>query len=153
MPIDKWGLDVVAVGSQKALMLPPGLAIVAVSEKAWKANERANLPRFYLDLARERRAQDKGETAFTPAVSLIVGLRESLRMLKEETLEGVFNRHERLAKATRAAAGGLGLELFSSSPVNSVTAIRVPAGDRRLGGHQPDARRATASPSPAARIT
>lgn len=128
VPMDKWGMDVVIVGSQKALMLPPGLAVVAISDKAWKANERSNLPRFYLDLMRERKSQEKGETAFTPAVSLVVGLRESLRMLKEETLEGVWARHERLAKATRAAAGGLGLELFSSSPVNSVTAIRVPNG-------------------------
>jgi aspartate aminotransferase-like enzyme len=128
VPMDKWGLDVVVVGSQKALMLPPGLAVVAVSDKAWKANERANLPRFYNDLLREKKSQEKGETAFTPAVSLVVGLRESLLMLKEETLEGVFNRHDRLAKATRAAAGGLGLELFSSSPSNSVTAIRVPNG-------------------------
>jgi aspartate aminotransferase-like enzyme len=128
VPMDKWGLDVVCVGSQKALMLPPGLAVVAVSDKAWKANERSNLPRFYLDLVRERKSQEKGETAFTPAVSLVVGLRESLRMLKEETLEGVFHRHERLAKATRAATGGLGLELLSSSPVNSVTGIRVPNG-------------------------
>jgi aspartate aminotransferase-like enzyme len=128
VPMDRWGLDVVCVGSQKALMLPPGLAVVAVSDKAWKANERSNLPRFYLDLTRERKSQEKGETAFTPAVSLIVGLRESLRMLKEETLEGVFHRHERLAKATRAATGGLGLELLSSSPVNSVTGIRVPNG-------------------------
>jgi aspartate aminotransferase-like enzyme len=128
VPMDRWGLDVVCVGSQKALMLPPGLAVVAVSDKAWKANERSNLPRFYLDLTRERKSQEKGETAFTPAVSLVVGLRESLRMLKEETLEGVFNRHDRLAKATRAATGGLGLELFSSSPANSVTGIRVPNG-------------------------
>jgi aspartate aminotransferase-like enzyme len=128
VPMDRWGLDVVCVGSQKALMLPPGLAVVAVSEKAWKANERSNLPRFYLDLMRERKSQEKGESAFTPAVSLVVGLRESLRMLKEETLEGVFHRHERLAKATRAATGGLGLELLSSSPVNSVTGIRVPNG-------------------------
>jgi aspartate aminotransferase-like enzyme len=128
VPIEQWGLDVVVVGSQKALMLPPGLAIVVVSDKAWKAQERANLPRFYLDLMRERKSQDKGETAFTPAISLVVGLRESLRMLKEETLEGVWNRHERLAKATRAASGGLGLELFSSSPTNAVTAFRVPSG-------------------------
>jgi aspartate aminotransferase-like enzyme len=128
VPVDKWGLDVVVVGSQKALMLPPGLAVVAVSEKAWKANERANLPRFYNDLLREKKSQEKGETAFTPAVTLVVGLHEALRMLKEETLEGVFGRHDRLAKATRAAAGGLGLELFSSSPVNSVTGIRVPNG-------------------------
>jgi aspartate aminotransferase-like enzyme len=128
VPVDRWGLDVVVVGSQKALMLPPGLAVVAVSDKAWKANERANLPRFYLDLMRERKSQEKGETAFTPAVSLVVGLRESLRMLKEEGLENVWHRHERLAKATRAASGGLGLELFSSSPTNAVTGIRVPSG-------------------------
>jgi aspartate aminotransferase-like enzyme len=128
VPMDRWGIDVVCLGSQKALMLPPGLAIVAASEKAWQANERANLPRFYSDLARERKSQERGETAFTPAVSLIVGLQESLRMLKEETLEGVFNRHDRLAKATRAAAGGLGLELFASAPTNAVTAIRVPSG-------------------------
>ncbi|HVY39082.1 MAG TPA: alanine--glyoxylate aminotransferase family protein [Polyangia bacterium] len=128
VPFDRWGLDVLCIGSQKALMLPPGLCGVAVSEKAWKACERADLPRFYLDLRAERRSQEKGETAFTPAVSLVVGLRESLRMIKEETLDGVFLRHERLAKATRAAAGGLGLDLFSSSPVNSVTGIRVPQG-------------------------
>jgi aspartate aminotransferase-like enzyme len=128
VPMDRWGLDVVVLGSQKALMLPPGLAMVAVSEKAWKANARSNLPRFYADLARERKSQEKGETHFTPAVTLIVGLQESLRMLKEETLPGVFVRHERLAKATRAAAGGLGLELFAATPSNAVTAIRVPAG-------------------------
>jgi aspartate aminotransferase-like enzyme len=128
VPMDDWGLDVVCVGSQKALMLPPGLAMIAASEKAWKANQRCDLPRFYADLARERRSQEKGETAFTPAVSLIVGLQESLRMLKEETLEGVWSRHARLARATRAAAGGLGLELFASAPTNAVTAIRVPSG-------------------------
>jgi aspartate aminotransferase-like enzyme len=128
VPMDKWGLDVVCLGSQKALMLPPGLAMVAASEKAWAANAKASLPRFYLDLMREKKSQEKGETAFTPAVSLIVGLRESLRMLREEGLEGVWSRHDRLAKATRSAAGGLGLELFSSSPTNAVTAIRVPGG-------------------------
>ncbi len=128
VPVDQWGLDVTVVGSQKALMLPPGLAMVVVSDKAWKAHDRANLPRFYLDLMRERRSQEKGETAFTPAISLFVGLRESLRMLKEETLEKVWDRHERLAKATRAASGGLGLELFSSSPTNAVTGYLVPNG-------------------------
>jgi aspartate aminotransferase-like enzyme len=128
VPMDRWGLDVVCVGSQKALMLPPGLAMIAASDKAWAASAKANLPRFYLDLAREKRSQDKGETAFTPAVSLVMGMRESLRMLRDETLEGVWNRHERLAKATRSAAGGLGLELLSSSPTNAVTAIRVPGG-------------------------
>lgn len=125
---DAWGLDVVICGSQKALMLPPGLATVSVSEKAWKFNEKCDLPRFYLNLASERKSQMKAENAFTPAVSLIVGLRESLRMLKEETLPGVLARHDRLAKGTRAAALGLGLELFAEKPTSSVTAIRVPAG-------------------------
>jgi len=128
VPMDRWGLDVVCMASQKALMLPPGRAMVAASEKAWAANARADLPRFYLDLLHERKSQERGETAFTPAVSLVVGLRESLRLIREETLEGVWTRHERLAKATRSAAGGLGLELFSSSPSNAVTAIRVPGG-------------------------
>jgi aspartate aminotransferase-like enzyme len=128
VPVDEWGFDVTVCGSQKALMLPPGLAMVAVSDKGWKANERANLPRFYADLGRERKSQDKGETAFTPAISLVMGLRESLRMMKEETLEGVWNRHDRLAKATRAASGGLGLELLSSSPANAVTGFRMPPG-------------------------
>ena len=71
VPMDRWGLDVVCLGSQKALMLPPGLAMIGVSEKAWKANERSNLPRFYLDLARERKSQDKGETTSRPAVTLV----------------------------------------------------------------------------------
>jgi len=128
VPMDKWGLDVVCMGSQKATMLPPGLAMVGVSDKAWAFSAKSNLPKFYLDLQREKKMQEKGETAFTPAVSLIMGLRESLRMMKEETLEGVWRRHERLAKATRAASGGLGLELFSGVPTNSVTAIRVPSG-------------------------
>src|SRR5437868_1823336 len=126
--VETVNIDVMCLGSQKALMLPPGLAMIAVSDKAWEANKRSTLPRFYTDLARERRSQEKGENAFTPAVSLVVGLQESLRMLKEETLEGVWHRHERLAKATRAASGGLGLEPFSSSPVNSVTGFRMPAG-------------------------
>jgi aspartate aminotransferase-like enzyme len=125
---DAWGLDVVVCGSQKALMLPPGLAFVAVSEKAWKASERSDLPRFYLNLAAEKKSQSKGENAFTPAVSLVVGLRESLRMLKDEGLENVHKRHDRLARATRAAAVGLGLELFAENPTDAVTAIRVPAG-------------------------
>ena len=128
VPMDKWGIDVLCLGSQKALMLPPGLAMVAASDKAWQANERSNLPRFYTDLARERKSQEKGQTAFTPAVSLVVGLQESLRMLKEESLQGIWSRHERLARATRTAAGGLGLELFASAPTNAVTAIRVPSG-------------------------
>src|SRR5262249_46308117 len=103
-----------------------GLAFVGVSEKAWGRAPKASLPRFYLDLARERKCQDKGETAYTPAISLIMGLSEALRMLKEEGLPEVFARHQLLAEATRAAAVGLGCELFAQAPSASVTAVRVP---------------------------
>ena len=139
MPVDEWGLDVVVVGSQKALMLPPGLAVVAVSDKAWKANERANLPRFYLDLLRERKSQEKGETAFTPAVSLVVGLRESLRMMKEETLEGVWLP----ARAARQgdARGVGGARARALLVLAGQFGHRLPDAERhrRLGGDQADA--------------
>ena len=128
VPMDAWGIDVLVTGSQKALMLPPGLAFVGVSEKAWRRAESADLPRFYLDLSRERKAQQKGETAFTPAISLVLGLRESLAMLQEEGLPSVFARHLRLAEATRRACVALGCPLFAESPSPSVTAVSVPAG-------------------------
>jgi aspartate aminotransferase-like enzyme len=128
VPQDKWGIDVLVTGSQKALMLPPGLALVGVSEKAWGRSAQANLPRFYLDLARERKAQEKGETAYTPAITLVTGLCESLRMLRAEGLEHVFARHLRLAEATRKACVAMRCELFATSPSPSVTAVRVPAG-------------------------
>ena len=129
VPQDRWGIDVLVAGSQKALMCPPGLAFVAASEKAWRFNQRADLPRFYLDLARERKNQEKSETAWTPAISLIVGLREALRMLKEEGLEQVFARHQRLAEATRDACVAIGCQLFASdAPSPSVTAVKVPPG-------------------------
>jgi aspartate aminotransferase-like enzyme len=127
VPMDKWGIDVLVTGSQKALMLPPGLAFVGVSEKAWGRTKSANLPRFYLDLAKERKSQEKGETAYTPAISLVVGLRESLRMLKEEGLENVFARHARLADATRKALVAMGCELFTDAPSAAVTSVKVPA--------------------------
>jgi aspartate aminotransferase-like enzyme len=128
LPMDAWGIDVLVTGSQKALMLPPGLAFVAASERAWKRAESADLPRFYCDLLREKKAQATAQTAFTPAVSLIVGLREALAMIDEEGLDQVYARHDRLARATRAAAAGLGCELYSSSPSPTVTAVRGPAG-------------------------
>ncbi len=129
MAMDAWGLDVVVSGSQKAFMLPPGLGFIAASERAWKARERGNLPRYYFDLARERKMQAEGQTAFTPAVSLIVGLRESLRLLRAEGLEAIWTRHERLARATRAAVTALGLELYAgSAPSPTCTAVRAPAG-------------------------
>ncbi|HDS17007.1 MAG TPA: alanine--glyoxylate aminotransferase family protein [Proteobacteria bacterium] len=129
LPMDEWGLDVVVTGSQKALMLPPGLAFAALSAKAWKFNQRSTLPRYYFDFAKELKNSVKGQNAYTPAVSLIVGLREVLVMIKEEGLDQVFKRHARLAEATRAGVMALGLELFApSAPSNAVTAVCAPHG-------------------------
>jgi len=130
LPVDKWGLDVVVSGSQKAFMLPPGLAFVTLSDKALSFVEKSDIPKYYFNFKKELKKLVKdNETNFTPAVSLIMGLRESLNMIKEDGLEKVFKRHARLADATRAAAKALGLELYApDSPSNAVTAIKAPAG-------------------------
>ncbi len=129
MPMDRWGLDVVISGSQKALMLPPGLSFAAVSDKAWKWVERSNLPKYYFDFKRELKSIRKNQSAYTPAISLFVALREALRMMEEEGLEAIFRRHEKLAQATRAAVKALGLELYApESPSPGLTAVKVPAG-------------------------
>ena len=130
LPMDAAGFDVLLTGSQKALMLPPGQAYIALSEKAWKRAEVADLPKFYADLKRERKAQADNQTAFTPAVTLTVGLVEALRMIKEEGLTQCFERHDRLARATRAAAQALGCELFAeSAPSPTVTSVYGPMKD------------------------
>jgi len=129
LPMDEWGLDVVVSGSQKALMLPPGLAFAALSNKAWKFVERSNLPKFYFDFKKELKSAQKNQNSFTPAISLFVGLRESLKLIQKEGLESVFGRHERLATATREAVKALGLELYApESPSNALTAVKVPEG-------------------------
>ncbi|GAB4302390.1 MAG: alanine--glyoxylate aminotransferase family protein [Myxococcota bacterium] len=127
IPTDEWGLDIVVAGSQKALMLPPGLSFASVSEKAWRMNKESKTHRFYFDWAKERKNMAKDTTAFTPAVSLIVGLREALKMLKEEGLDNVFRRHGLLARATREAMKALNLSLFAAdAPSNSVTSVSYP---------------------------
>jgi len=129
IPMDQWGIDVLVSGSQKAIMLPPGLSFVALSDKAWKLVERSNLPKFYFDFKKELKNAQKNQNAFTPAISLFVGLRESLKLIRKEGLEAVFKRHERLAAATRAAVRALGLELYApNSPSNALTAVKVPEG-------------------------
>ena len=128
VPMDDWGLDVVVAGSQKALMLPPGLALVGVSRKAWAAVERSRLPKYYFDFAAERKHLLKNQSRFTPAISLVVGLRETLRMIRSEGLPNIFRRHEKLAAAMRAGITGLGLELFAERPSPAVTAVLVPKG-------------------------
>lgn len=127
LPMDDWGMDCLITGSQKALMLPPGLACIALSEKAWALHEKSDLPRFYFDLAKERKAVAKGQTAWTPPIGLVLGLQETLKMIREEGLHNVFKRHELLARATRNAVKALGLELLSKDPSNAVTPVRVPA--------------------------
>jgi aspartate aminotransferase-like enzyme len=129
IPMDKWGIDVLVSGSQKALMLPPGLAFAALSDKALKFVERSDLPKFYFDFKKELKSAQKNQNSFTPAISLFVGLRESLSLIRKEGLEAVFQRHEKLAAATRAAVKALGLELYApDSPSNALTAVKVPEG-------------------------
>lgn len=125
--VDKWNVDICVAGSQKGLMLPPGLAFSSVSDKAWKFAEISNLPKYYFDFKKARKSlETKGQTPYTPAVSLIVALDESLNMLNAEGIDNVLKRHKRLADATRSAVKALGLELLSNSPANAVTAIKVP---------------------------
>ena len=125
---DEWKLDVVITGSQKALMLPPGLAFLSISEKAGKKIESSKLPRYYFDLKKYRKSLDKFDFPFTPAVSLILGLKKSLSLIREEGLENVLKRHQILAEATRAAVEAVGLELLAEKPANALTAVKVPEG-------------------------
>lgn len=128
LPMDEWGVDVVVAGSQKGLMAPPGLAFIALSEKAWKMAESSKLPKYYFDLRRARESKEKGTTPFTPAIALIICLRESLRLIVEEGIDNVIARHARLARAMREAVEAIGLKLFAERPANAVTAVKVPEG-------------------------
>jgi aspartate aminotransferase-like enzyme len=130
LELDEWGLDVVVAGSQKALMTPPGLATAAVSAAAWERVARATSPRYYLDWERTRKAQEKLDSAFTPAVSLVVALDVALGLLLAGGLEAAFDRHVRLGRACRAGIKAMGLELFSPDEDRSavVTAARMPDG-------------------------
>src|SRR5215472_3749881 len=129
LDIDGWGLDVVIGGSQKAFMVPPGLAFMSVSPKAWKAGETSNLPHYYFDLKKEKKSGDAGESSWTPATSLVLALGAALKYVKELGMTNLVANAQILAHATRTAAQRLGLELFSpASPGSSVTAIKAPAG-------------------------
>jgi aspartate aminotransferase-like enzyme len=125
----EWDLDAVITGSQKALMLPPGLAFVWLSARAWAAAEVSRSPRYYFDLRIERKIQAKNTTAWTPAISLIAGLKVAFDMMRKEGLENIFARHARLAAGTRAAFSALGLEIFPKDLLSeSVSAVSVPDG-------------------------
>ncbi|VXD13430.1 Soluble hydrogenase 42 kDa subunit [Planktothrix serta PCC 8927] len=130
LPIDEWGLDVVASGSQKGYMIPPGLGFVSVSDKAWEAYKTANLPRYYLDLGLYRKSTQKNTTPFTPPVNLFFALQVTLQMMKKEGLENIFARHQRLTKISREAVKALGLSLFAADECASpaITAVAPPEG-------------------------
>lgn len=128
--MDRWGVDAVVTASQKALMNPPGLAFVALSPRAWEAVERATTPRFYFDFRMARQFDQKSQTPWTPAVSVLFGIDAALDMIREEGLPAVFRRHENLALAARAGCRALGLEPLAGDRCYSrtVTAVKVPEG-------------------------
>jgi aspartate aminotransferase-like enzyme len=126
---DEWGIDIMIGGSQKATMIPPGLAFASISEKAAQAMEKSKLPRYYFDYTKERKSLAKGESSYTPATSLVVCLHGALNYIKELGRENLIANAALLAEATREAAVALGLTNFAvSSPANAVTAINAPAG-------------------------
>jgi aspartate aminotransferase-like enzyme len=129
IPFDEWGIDVLVTGSQKALMLPPGLGFACLSEKAWKAVENSDLPKYYFNFKKERKKLSETSTAYTPAITLIIGLREMLERAREIGFENIYAENERMAKATRAAMKALGLELFApDAPSPALTAVKAPEG-------------------------
>lgn len=129
LDVDGWGLDVVIGGSQKAVMIPPGLAFLSVSPKAWKHCEAAGQSYYYFDLLKHKQTGEKGESPWTPATSLLLGLAETLKFVREVGRENLIENAQLLALATRQAATALGLELFAkATPASAVTAIRAPQG-------------------------
>jgi aspartate aminotransferase-like enzyme len=125
---DEWGIDLLCVGSQKALMLPPGLAFVAVSPKAWAKIDAFDAPAFYFNLKAARKKMAEFDTPYTPAHTLILALKASLKRIREEGIQNVWERHRRMSAACQAGIQALGLELFSAQPAEGLTAFRVPDG-------------------------
>jgi len=129
LDIDGWGIDICIGGSQKSFMIPPGLAFISVSPKAWGLNAKSCMPRYYFDLKREKKMADKGETAWTPNTSHLIALNVALEYINNLGMDKLIENAQLLAKATRHAAAALGLDLFSpNNPGSSVTAIKAPAG-------------------------
>ena len=124
---DRWGVDVAIASSQKALMTPPGLSFITISEKAWKLVENSSSPKYYWDFKKARDDLAKLQTPYTPAISLVVALRDSLRLIEKEGLEKVAKRHSRLAQATRKAVLAINLEILGDSPSNVLTSVVLPS--------------------------
>ncbi|QDG54705.1 alanine--glyoxylate aminotransferase family protein [Persicimonas caeni] len=128
VPMDASGIDILVAGSQKAFGIPPGLGFVAASERAWERAADSDHPRYYFDLAREKKKQLDDQTAFTPGITQIIAAQVVLRMMVEEGRDALVARHQVNADATRAGVQALGLELLASRPANSVSAVLVPEG-------------------------
>ncbi|NIM90091.1 MAG: aminotransferase class V-fold PLP-dependent enzyme [Candidatus Aminicenantes bacterium] len=127
-PMDEWKVDVMVAGSQKSFMIPPGLAYISFSPKAWELAEKSTLPKFYFDAKAYKKSLGKSTTPYTPAVSLIIQQKKSLDIIKSMGLEKLFEHHRLLGDATRAGIQALGLELLSKNPGNILTAVKVPEG-------------------------
>jgi len=125
---DEWGIDVVVSSSQKAFMLPPGLGFISISEKAWKAYEYSKMPKYYFDIKKAKNTLQKGETPYTPFVSLIYALEESLKIIKEEGLENIIRKHKKISEALRAGIKAIKLKPFVKDDYASptVTAVEIP---------------------------
>ncbi|MFC1512515.1 pyridoxal-phosphate-dependent aminotransferase family protein [bacterium] len=128
MRTDEWGIDVVAAGSQKGFMIPPGLAFISFNDKAWNMVEQSKLPKFYFDFKAYKKRLADDQTPYTPAVSLIAGLAKAVEMIKAEGIENVWARHKNMAQGARAGIKALDLELFSKAPCDIVTSVKVPEG-------------------------
>ncbi len=127
-PMDEWKVDILVAGSQKSFMIPPGLAYIAFSPKAWKLVESAKLPKFYFDARKAKKNLEKQTTPWTPAISLIIQQKKALDIIKTMGLDKLLEHHRILGEATRAGVGALGLKLLAKNPGNILTAVKVPAG-------------------------
>lgn len=129
LDIDNWGLDIVIGGSQKAFMVPPGIAFLSISPKAWAMMDTAALPKYYFNLKKEKKNAVNGESSWTPATALMLGMAEALKYIKTIGMDKLIDNAQQLARATRAACAAMGLELFSAdNPAASVTAVKAPDG-------------------------
>ncbi len=126
LPMDEWKIDALLASSQKGLMLPPGLSFIALSKKAWERAEASDLPKYYFNLIEEKKSVEKSTTTFTTPVTLILGLKEALRLLKSEGLENSFKKYNLFSKAVRSALTSWGLKLFAESPAPGLTAVLSP---------------------------
>jgi aspartate aminotransferase-like enzyme len=129
LPMDEWGIDVLVAGSQKAMMLPPGLAFAALSPKAWEFVKTSTLPKYYFDFAKQLKSQDKNQTPYTSPVSLILGLKEVLGKIRQVGLKKIYAHNRRLSAATKAAMQAMGLKLYARDyPSVVLTAVQAPEG-------------------------